>query len=230
MRASLSFFVTLTLAFALSQRAVAADEAGQPATLLDRLQGSWEMTDPRTSEFTPRLHLRGDSRGYWQRSAKAPNVRTSYFVDGDVLLLQYYERSPNTATEQLRQRRFRVTLEAEQLTLTEGEQKTTWRRRRLEEAAIANNDFTLRETFLADNQSLFDIDAHTGDGQLGIAVMIEVAKLAEERGFTHFVPLHGEESQAQIWIAFYRDDPREKLKPLDVAVFEVAMLRQLQGK
>jgi hypothetical protein len=218
--------------------AAADDAVINTPVVLASLQGDWEIQPVEPGAYRQRLRISGSTAGQWHQSARALPVSITFYVEGNELLIQHYYEPDRPFNYRIKQLRFGYELNGDVLTLVGPQEKTVWRRvarRRPAERAPGDDadggadggekGFSLREVRVTDSRSVFGIETSSGDGQLGIAVAVEIAKLADQRGFRYFTGrpiLDGSE------VEFFKEHPGRGAEN-DPFVFDVQMLTRLQA-
>lgn len=223
-----------TVLIALAARPAAADDAViNTPVVLASLQGDWELQPEEPDAYRQRLRFSGSVNGQWHQSPRALPVSITFYVEGRELLIQHYYEPDQPFNYRMKQIRFDYELADDVLTLAGPDEKTVWRRvprrrpaKRVPDggAAVPPKDFSLRETRVTESRSVFAIETSDGDGQLGIAVAVEIAKLAEQRGFRYF---RGRPILDGADIEFFKEHPGGDAEN-DPFVFDVQMLKALE--
>ena len=215
-----------TLIFAstlIALPAVGADDAViNTPVVLASLKGDWELQPENPDEYKQRLRFGGSSSGQWHQSPLTLPTSVTFYVEGDELLLQHYYQPDKPFNYRLRQLRFSYKLDGDRLTLTGPEGATIWRRVPTGDDDAAKTGL-LREIPITKSRSVFVIHIEEHDAQAGIAVMFEVARLADQRGFRYFT---GQELGRGVAVEFFEKRPEDP-GAFGPHLFDVRMLMQL---
>ena len=213
--------------------AAADDTVINTPVVLASLQGDWELQPDEPDAYRQRLRFRGSVNGQWHQSARALPVSITFYVEGRELLIQHYYEPDQPFNYRLKQIRFDYELADDVLTLVGPDEKTVWRRVSKRRpagqvpdrgAAVAPKAFSLREIRVTESRSVFGIETSSGDGQLDIAVAVEIAELADQRGFRYF---RGHPILDGAEIEFFKEHPGRDAEN-DPFVFDVQMLKGLE--
>lgn len=92
------------------------------------LKGDWELQPKGEGEYRQRHSFDGSRCGEWHRSKAALPVSTTFYVEGNELMIQYYHEPNGAFNYRLMQDRYGYKLDGDTLTLTRGGMSQVWKR------------------------------------------------------------------------------------------------------